>query len=53
MSKTYVVDNDFLDKLAKIDGLDLLRRESNKIVVTDKVYAELSRGLELKILSAP
>ena len=36
MSEIVVVDNDFLQKLAVIEQLQLLRLESNKIVVTDK-----------------
>lgn len=44
MNNAYVVDNDFLDKLAKIERLDLLRLEGNKIIVTDNVYEELRKG---------
>jgi predicted nucleic acid-binding protein len=41
MDNIHVVDNHLLDKLAKIDRLELLRREGYEIVVTDKVYQEL------------
>ncbi|MGL4768476.1 MAG: hypothetical protein ACRCV6_10435, partial [Formosimonas sp.] len=44
MSDIYVVDNDFIDKLAKVDQLDLLRIEGKSIVVTDKVYEEIEKG---------
>ena len=37
MSNTFVVDGDFLDKLAQHDQLELLRLENNKIIITDKI----------------
>jgi predicted nucleic acid-binding protein len=46
MTKILVVDNDFLDKLAKIDRLNLLRMKENRVVVTDKVYEELRDGAD-------
>ena len=44
MSNTLVVDNDFINKLALVDQLELLRVEGNKIVITDLVYEELRKG---------
>ena len=52
MSDTVIVDNDFIDKLAQVDQLDLLKLEGKKTVITDKVYAELERGVEKNSLSA-
>ena len=40
-----VVDNDFIDKLAKIDQLELLRLENAKIIITDKVLKEIDDGV--------
>ena len=44
MGTIYVIDGDFIDKLAKLDKLELLRIENNKLIVTDKVYEELKEG---------
>ena len=44
MSNTLVVDNVFINKLALVDQLELLRVEGNKIVITDLVYEELRKG---------
>lgn len=52
MSNTFVVDGDFLDKLAQHDQLELLRLENNKIIITDKVYAELRRAAADKVESS-
>ena len=52
MNNILVIDNDFIDKLAKSDTLDLLRSEGNKIIITDKVYAELRQGVENNIPQA-
>ena len=52
MNSTVVIDNDFIDKLAQVDQLDLLRLEGKKIIITDKVYEELSEGARLGYPSA-
>ena len=45
MNDILVVDNDFIDKVAKSEQLELLRLEGKKIVITDRVYAELEDGV--------
>lgn len=49
---TYVIDGDFLDKLAQVNKLELLRSENNKIIITDKVYAELMQAVRSGVPSA-
>ena len=53
MSEAYVVvDNDFIDKLARVDQLELLRLDTNKIIITDKVYAELEDAAVRRVPAA-